>query len=409
MNKINVAVFFGGESLEKEISRITGAQVINALNKKKYNILPIYLDEQFNWWFVKDFNINTDLTICKKVKIGVFSGENVFNFKNLIKTKIKIHCAILTTHGGKGENGTLSAILDSLNIPFTSSNMLSSNLTINKHLTKLYLKEFNYDYLPYLTLNKKDYKTIINSHYFLKVNNLNNEKIKKSENNNSGLNKTTNIVKELDNFIFKIKYPLVVKPIDQGSSIGVSFVKNRKELEKALNLVFSISNNAIIEKGIKKVKEFNCSALKIDNKIMVSEIEKPIHRSQILTYEDKYGTNLGSKINTQSSKLSASKISNKNYSSSKGMLNSSREFPAKISSALKAKIQNLTKTFYELFECNGIIRCDFIYYNKKVYLNEINSIPGSLAFYLWLPSGYTFSTLLDDLIRATIRESNLKH
>ena len=132
MNKINVAVFFGGESLEKEVSKITGAQIINALNRDKYNIFPIYVDENFNWWYVKKYPNEMDINSIKKIKINIFSGENCFNFNNLSKIKINMHCAILAMHGGKGENGHLSAILNSLKIPHTASNALSIVLTMDK-------------------------------------------------------------------------------------------------------------------------------------------------------------------------------------------------------------------------------------------------------------------------------------
>ena len=173
MNKINVAVFFGGESLENEVSKITGAQIIHALNKNKYKIFPIYIDDLFNWWHLPNYPLNNNVNTTKKIKINISSGENNFYFNNLCKSKIRIDCAILAVHGGKGENGHLSGILNSLNIPHTASCSLSSGLTMNKHLTKIILKENKMNCLPYEVINKKEFRRFSKKefeHYLIEEN-----------------------------------------------------------------------------------------------------------------------------------------------------------------------------------------------------------------------------------------------
>ena len=208
------------------------------------------------------------------------------------------------------------------------------------------------------------------------------------------LNKDALDNNKLTSFININSFPIVVKPIDMGSSIGVTFAENMEDLEKGLKLVFSYCNYALIEKGIKKVTEYNCSAMQAREKLIVSEVEKPIKKSSILTYAEKYGSKGFNKLGCKTA--------------CKGFSSLGREFPAKISKNLTDKIKNLTYNAYTLFNCSGIVRCDYIYYNKKLYLNEINSIPGSLSFYLWSNSGYSFETLIDNLITTSILKFNQK-
>ena len=357
MNKINLAVFFGGESLESEISIITGKQVLHSLNKTKYNIYPIFIDKNGIWWHIKNFYKQHDIHKAKMCKVLVLMGNNYFYFNNIIQTKIKIHCAINCIHGGFGESGALNEMLKQCNIPVTSSNLNSGLISLNKYLTKLNLSSNGLSVLPYILVTKNsDYKLI-------------------------------------DKFISKHNYPFVVKPISMGSSIGVNMVNNKQELIEALNQVFALKSDAIIEQGIAKVKEYNCACFQNREKLVVSEVEKPIKKSDILTYAEKYGSK-GCKVSTKQGTKS-------------GFASLGRQFPAKISESLKHKIQSLTKQAYTIFNCSGVIRCDYIYYNRKLYLNEINSVPGSLAFYLFEPNT-SFTTLLDNLITTAIMQKSKK-
>lgn len=359
MNKLNVAILYGGTSLEKDVSVITGLQVIQNINKQKYKIYPIYIDTNGIWWHTPKIKKIEDLHNVKKQKVYIKTGENYFYFNLITNNKIKIHCAINCLHGGYGENGAISSMLEMCKIPSNSSNITSCNSTLNKYLTKIILEKNNFNVLPYILLNKDA---------------LDNNK--------------------LTSFININSFPIVVKPIDMGSSIGVTFAENMEDLEKGLKLVFSYCNYALIEKGIKKVTEYNCSAMQAREKLIVSEVEKPIKKSSILTYAEKYGSKGFNKLGCKTA--------------CKGFSSLGREFPAKISKNLTDKIKNLTYNAYTLFNCSGIVRCDYIYYNKKLYLNEINSIPGSLSFYLWSNSGYSFETLIDNLITTSILKFNQK-
>jgi D-alanine-D-alanine ligase len=353
MEKINVAILFGGDSDESKVSKITGKQIFKAIDKDKYNVYPIFIDKELNWFLM---NFKTE----KMEQIFLERNKNLFYFKNRLKSKIKIHCAINAVHGGIGENGTLYTTLKQHKIFCSSSSLVPSVLTLEKNLTKLILEKHNFNLLPYIVI-KKDY-----------------------------LHKSKEII---TNFVSTTHFPIVVKPNNSGSSLGVSFAKNINELENAINIAFNFSDFIILEKGIKKVKEFNCSAFKFKQEILTSEIEKPLHKGNILTYQDKYGDKFLNKLSSNND--------------DKERENNTKEFPAKIDRKLKENIQTLTKKAYSIFNLSGIVRCDFIYYNKRLYLNEINSVPGSLSSYLWKNSGFTFTTLLDSIISETIHNTSI--
>lgn len=357
MEKLNIAVFFGGDSVEHDVSVITGLQICNALDKLKYNIYPIYIDKSNNWLYIKNYKDVQDIYYSKNKPIQVKFGEKFLYIGNILKSKIKIHCAVLGTHGGLGESGGLFAILKSLDIPITASDITSSVCSMDKILTKYILEKNRLNVLPYMIVQK------------------------------GSLNE-----QNLLDFISENSFPLVVKPSNLGSSIAVNMVKNFDQLKKAIELALNFSDKCIVEKGIARAVEYNCSAFVQGQEIMVSDIEKPVKLHDILDYKDKYGNQ------SSNGTKPAIKQSIKN-----GMNGSSREFPAKIEDRLKKQIQDTTKLAYELFGCAGIIRCDFIYYRKKLYLNEINSIPGSLAYYLWSHKSCNFSMLLDLLIKQSIK------
>lgn len=359
MNKINVAVIFGGNSLESDVSIITAKQIVNALNKEKYNIYSIYIDEQNVWWYINNsFSSKDDINAEKKCRTYLKSGENYFYFKKRIKNKIKIQCAVLALHGGFGEKGYVQALLEMCGIAHTSSSVLSSGICMDKSVTKDILRANGFEVLEYIVVKKRDdYQSCV------------------------------------DSFVDKNGFPLIVKPVDMGSSVGVELVGNCNDLYQAIQFALKFSHAAIVEKGIKGVVEYNCSAFKRGNEIVVSNIEKPIKKGDILTYIDKYGVKgvkTGGKVGVKT------KIG--------GMNSLGRECPAKIGLRLSKKILEKTINAYQLFDCKGVVRCDFIYHDKTLYLNEINTIPGSLAFYLWENEGYNFTGLLDEIIKQAIND-----
>ena len=184
----------------------------------------------------------------------------------------------------------------------------------------------------------------------------------------------------------EIGYPAIVKPVDLGSSVGISVARNRSELTSSIDDAFLYARKIIIEHAITKLREINCAVLGDENEAIASECEEPLHTKDILSYEDKY-------------------VSNAKGSGSKGMASVSRKIPAELSPEKRKEVQELAVKSFQKLGCNGVARIDFMIdeENGKLYFNEINTIPGSLAFYLWEPVGISYPELLDRMIRLALK------
>jgi len=417
LKKLNVAVFFGGKSVESEVSVITGNQVLHSLCKAKYNVIPIYIDKANNFYYSKQFfDINTFRTFAgASHKKGGIKMQQVLLVKNSPKTNLyvkhknklkplsEIDVAVLATHGTYVEDGCLQGYLKMLGIPFTSSDTLGSALSMDKVVTKKLLKAEGIPVVEYTYFTKAEY----------------------SENKQ-------NI---LENRI-SLDFPLIVKPANLGSSIGISKCNSAEELEKAIDVALSFDNKVIVEKAVSNLIELNCS-VKGDSEcaqsIQVSDIEQPVSWENFLSFSDKYlsasatakggsadvgvsarfeksvGGATGAKEseNTPKNAQKHTTMADKVVSNSSGMHSAKRIFPANISKEIEDKVKEISKNAFTLFNCKGVVRIDFLLDTdtNQIYLNEINTIPGSLAFYLW---GKSFSAHLDELITLAI-EHTKKH
>lgn len=351
-NKKIIGIIFGGKSVEHDISIITGVQTLNAINKLKYNIVPIYISKNGDWYTSNSF---FDITTFQKddgykkyaIKIQLGDGGKVYIDKNKkLKLINKIDFALLATHGSYGENGSLQGFLNMHNIAYSSPDVLSSAMCMSKLTTKLLLQSKNISQVnfTYITQNeyKKGYKTY---------------------------------KEKFTNF----QMPLIVKPSNLGSSIGITYCKNLKQLKNAISFAFLFDTIVIIEEAVSNLKEVNISVLGNSQHCELSDIEEVFVKDNFLSFENKY-------MNKESS--------------AKGMENSLRNIPAKISKEMENTIKMYAEKAYTELNCKGLIRIDFLINNEegKVYLNELNTIPGSLSNYLWKTKKYSFSKLLDKLI-----------
>lgn len=324
----NVAIIFGGVSAEHEISIITGKQAYNSLDKKKYNVYPIYIDINGNWLYVKNFKIKN---LKQNNKVCYFvPNSNKLHIKGSPFKKITIDCVLLATHGGNGENGMIQGVLEVSNIPYSSCGVLSSAITMDKAIMKDIFVAHNIPTPQYFLLNE-----------------------------NSDIN--------------NLDYPVVVKPVSLGSSIGIKICHNKKELLDAIKFAKLFDDKIIIEKAIFPLREVNIAVLKHKNQIILSNTEQPLGQDEFLTFEDKYLRN----------------------GKSKSKNNSKRKIPALITNEEESKIKKLAIDLYNIFRCKGIIRIDFLLDDNNVYVNELNTIPGSLSYYLW---DISYKKLLDILI-----------
>jgi D-alanine-D-alanine ligase len=197
---------------------------------------------------------------------------------------------------------------------------------------------------------------------------------------------------DTDTLIDKVEnefgYPVIIKPVNLGSSVGISVAKTKVELSKSLDDAFCYSTKVLVERAIVNLREINCSVLGDENDAVASECEEPMHTKDILSYEDKY-------------------VSNAKGSGSKGMASVARKIPADISEDRRHEIRELAVKSFKTLGCSGVARIDFMIDegSGRLYFNEINTIPGSLAFYLWEPIGVKYSELLDRVIQLGLKRA----
>lgn len=358
-NKKNVLVIFGGKSVEHDISIITGVQTLNAIDKNKYNIIPIYISKDNNWYTSESFfNIKTfankSLNLSKFKKVFLCSGARLFIDKTKkLKFFTFVDFALLACHGNNGENGQLQGFLDMCNVCYSSPDVLSSAVCMNKLSTKQILQNEGISQVKYISISEEEYK--------------------------KGF-------KFIKNKVNLLKFPLIVKPCSLGSSIGITYCKSINKLKNAISFAFLFDKNVLVEQVVNNLKEVNLSIMGNSIEQELSEIEQVLSAEPFLTYESKY-------LNKKSS--------------AKGMENTSRKIPAEISLQLKEKVKELGLKAFKILNCKGIVRIDFLIDEEKqqVYLNEINTIPGSLSNYLWKDK-YSFTKMLDKLIEYSIAEYN---
>lgn len=363
--KIKVGVFFGGKSVEHEISIISAIQAIGYFDKDKYDIIPIYITKDNKMYVgekiasIEEYKDIDKLLQASQRIVLVRNDDKV----ELVKYPLKrlgssiydyIDVAFPIVHGTNVEDGTLQGYLNMLNIPYVGCDVLSSAVGMNKYVMKTVLKDNNIPVLDCCVFTLKQY--------------------------NNGVDSICDIVEE------QIMYPVIVKPIDLGSSIGIKKANNREELEEAVDYAFQFATQILIEKAIENLMEINCSVLGDYEEAIASECERPISTDEILSYDDKY-------------------VSGGKKTGSEGMATLKRELPADIPEDVKEAIQYLAVSTFKVLNCNGVARIDFMIdiQTGEIFVNEINTIPGSLSFYLWNATGIQYDEQLDKMIQLALK------
>lgn len=343
-----IAVFFGGKSNENEISILTGVFVLNLIDREKFLPIPVYIHSDGEMYTSPKM---FDLNVFKKGEFSTFvriffDGGSMYEF-NAVKTKVKnrgrLDGALNCCHGGLGEGGGVSALMQMNGIPLASPPLAASGMFMDKALTKIVAKALNIPTVEYIRVSESDYSR--RGRFLLK------------------------------NIQSKLKYPVVVKPANLGSSIGVTLAENEDEAAKAIETAFLLDNLVLLERYVKGKKDVNCGAYSLGGEIFVSEPEEASAEDKIYSFSDKYI---------------------KNTRKGGGMYKT-------ISDSVAEKIRLYTKTLYKRMNLKGIIRVDYLVADENVYLCEVNTVPGSLAYYLFCErisdAKNLFSDLLDDAIR----------
>lgn len=360
---IKVGVIFGGESVEHEVSIISAVQAMNKLDNDKYDIIPIYIAKDGEWYTgdaLREIDTFKDMDLLKRYTKNIVlykkKGRFVLQSKGIFRRVVNdIDIVLPVVHGTNVEDGVLQGYLKTIGTPFVGSDVLPSAIAQDKVIQK---QVFESALLPI-----PDYFWFYDSEY---------------------VQDSDAVIEKIEK---KLKYPIIVKPATLGSSVGISSVDDRKSLMKAIEEAIEYDNKIIVEEKIMNLTEVNISVLGNYESQKLSEIEQVMTDNSLLTYDDKY-------ING-SKKLGKS-----------GMASASRKIPANIPSKLKEDVRNIAIEAFRAVGLSGDVRIDFLVdeKKKKVYINEINSCPGSLAFYLWDAAGKSFTSLLDEMINIGVKD-----
>ena len=326
--KRNVLIFYGGESVEHDISIITALQVMQNLSPL-YNFIPVYIERNGVWQTadnMQDVSIYSNFKKkAKKIKyLTIISGKPYVAVKRH-KSYSKftpVDFALLCNHGRFGEDGALQGILESSHIPYSSCDVKSSAVTMDKIFMKDIFVARNIPSLSYIPIDMDDFK--------------------------EDREKIVNLVEN------KLKFPVILKPANLGSSIGIKVCYDKKDFITAMNYCAKFDRRILVEKFLDNIVEINCACVYMNNSLKVSDIQVVSKEDEIYSFKDKY-------------------------------LSKNNKNALKIDKKTAILVKRLTQKLYKIFNCFGVVRVDFIYDNesKRLYVNEINSIPGSLAFYLF--------------------------
>lgn len=352
---LKVGVIFGGRSVEHEVSVITGMQVIENMDKEKFLPIPIYITKEGKWLSSEAFkNFKTfkdgDFSSAKNVMLGCDYGD--FNLyinpesKSMFDKKVyeTLDLVFFALHGTNGEDGSCQGLVETVGLPYTGTNVLSSSVGMDKVIMK---DVYRANGLP-----------VVNYRYYYR-----------SKWRSSKEEVMADIEKNLT-------YPLFIKPSNLGSSIGISKVKNKDNLEEALMIAFSYDKKVIVEESVENAREINCAVMGYEENVETSELEEPLDFKELLTFDDKY-------------------VSNKKAPGTKTMRNLLKK-----DEPLRDELESLATKAFTSIDAAGNARVDLLVSKDtgKIYINEINTIPGSVAFYLWEPKGYSFKDLITKML-----------
>lgn len=359
--KLSVAVLFGSRSCEHDVSVITGIQALNALDPAQYDAFPVYIARDGAWYVgeqLKDIQFYPafDASKVKKVLPTADGGKLMLLdpnekrglFQRAEKIVATADVALLAFHGMNGEDGTLQGMLELMDVPYTSSGVMGSAVGMDKIAMKQLFRGCGFPVLPDTWIDRAAWK------------------------------------KDRAGCVAKIEaavaYPVYVKPANLGSSIGIKRANDREGLIEALDVAAAFDRRILIEKGVEQRREVNCSVLGYGGEVRASELEMPLGGAELVDFNDKYG---------------------KRAKGGKGMQSLARIIPAPIPEETAARIRALSMDIFQALDCKGVVRIDYLLDDAdgSVYVGEINTIPGSLAFYLWEPLGLKFGKMLDEMIR----------
>ena len=364
--KTNIAAFFGCSSVEHEVSISSAVQAMRSINRDKYDVTPVYVEKDGsmytgdNLFEIENYRNIPELLKGAKAVTFLRTGDKVVmhyleqkKFKKI--SDVAVDLAFPVVHGTNCEDGTMAGYFEFLGLPYISCDIISAAVGMDKAVFKDVLKSAGLPVLDCIKFRAREYT----------------------------LDKQT----ITDNIKSQIGFPLIVKPVNLGSSVGITKVNDESELDEAIRLGISCSDIILVEKAITSLREINCSVLGDSDECEASVCEEPFMNDEILSYEDKY---MGG---------------GKNGGASKGMASLGRKIPADLPEEKAREIRELSCNIFKAIGASGVVRIDFLLDcdTGNVYANEINTIPGSLAFYLWEATGLKYTDMIDRLVEIAFR------
>jgi len=375
MAKLRLAVLFGGRACEHDVSIVTALQCMDAVNGEQYEVIPVYVARDGAWYsgdplrkmsFMRDFKpdapgvtrVYPDVTSGSGALLAIKRKKGLFGRGDTLAVAARMDVALLCFHGLHGEDGGVQGLLELMNVPYTSSGLVGSAVGMDKIAMRKLFRGCGFPVLEDVWFTHDEWE------------------------------------RDADAIIARIEaaltYPVFVKPANLGSSIGISRAETAEALREAILVALAYDRRVIVETGVKDPVEVNCSVLGFDRDVEASVCEMPVRWEEFLTFDEKYlrggkGVKGG------------------------GMETLQRQIPAPIGEEKTQRIQALSKEIFRVLDCKGVVRIDYLIDGETLYVGEINTIPGSLAFYLWEPGGVPYSQLVDRMVELAFRAHGEKN
>ncbi len=381
MQKLHLAVLFGGRACEHDVSVITALQCMDAIDASQYDIIPVYIARDGSWYtgaplrslpFIREFTPNAsgitrvypDVTAGSGALLAIERKKGLLlGGGDSLVVAARMDVALLAFHGMNGEDGAVQGLLELMNVPYTSSGLVGSAVGMDKIAMRQLFKGCGFPVLDAVWFTRLEWER-----------------------------DAAEIIGRVES---ALAYPVYVKPANLGSSIGISRAADREALEEAVQVALSYDRRIIVETGIENPVEVNCSVLGFDQDVEPSILEMPVSWKEFLTFDAKY--------------LGGSKGPKGAPSKGEGMASLSRRIPAPIGDEKTKRIQSLARDIFRVLDCKGVVRIDFMLDEDSVYVGEINTIPGSLSFYLWEPTGLPYGLLINKLVELAFRAHGEKN
>lgn len=358
--KLNVGVIYGSRTCEHDVSIISALQAAQALDAQSYDVTYIYIGREGAWYTgdaLKDIKFYEKFDPARVTRV-VPAGEGgklvLYHFAQKkkffggagVEKVAEVDVALPVLHGLNGEDGTVQGMLELFGVPYTSAGVMGSAVGMDKITMKLLFKGCGFPVIEGMWFDRGRWSR-----------------------------EREAVMDEAEQ---KIGYAMIVKPANLGSSIGINLAHDRDGLEDAIETAIAYDHRVLVERAVTPLREVNCSVLGYGDQMETSELEMPVTQEELLTFDEKY---------------------TRNAKGAGGMASLTRMIPAPVDEATAARVRELAVAAFRAMDLKGVVRIDFILDpDGNVYINEANTIPGSLAFYLWEPRGISFGKLLERMI-----------